>query len=309
MTLIIKCETAKQSYRWTLRPGECAFIGRSPWVEFSISDDLAIAGEHLRIDYSQYPEWNWLAPPPESVTLSLDEALGTSNQTTFTIGSTQFQITWSHRLLQGNRSVPSDFACTEEEPTCVVKPWNVDHEGLAELGVKADVVRQLVDCTDATMAVMLWRERNQMQDALRLIAWELNNQSRVAWLVHAIPNNWGLADGSKLANIWLEDPSESNRQLALQRMEQLETSAPEYWMLGAIAWTGGSLSTAPSAVIAPPRSLPVLAALTALNLASSQIVEFDLIERAISNGLEMLRSADLSIRNLAEIGGRNASRG
>lgn len=50
----------------------------------------------------------------------------------------------------------------------------------------------------------------------------------------------------------------------------------------------------------------MLAALTALNLASSQIVEFDLIERAISNGLEILRSADLSIRNLVEVGGRNA---
>lgn len=106
------------------------------------------------------------------------------------------------------------------------------------------------------MAVMLWRERNQMQDALRLIAWELNNQSRVAWLVDAIPNNWGLGDGNNLANIWLEDPSESNRQLALQRMEQLETNAPEYWMLGAIAWTGGSLSTAPSAVIRRREACP-----------------------------------------------------
>lgn len=308
MTLIIECETAKQSYRWTLRPGECARIGRSPWVEFSISGDLAIAGEHLYIDYSKTPEWNWLAPSPESVTLSLHEALGTSNQTTFFIGSTQFQITWTQRLLQGNRLVPSESAGAEQESTRVVKPWTVDHVGLAELGINVDVIRQLEGCTDVLTALMLWNERKQAQETLRLISWELNNPSRVEWLVHAMPNDWGLTDGTNLAGVWLQDPSETNRQLALQQMGKLQTSAPEYWVLGAIAWTGGSLSTESSVVIAPPRSLPVLAAVTALNLASSKIIEFDLIDQAIATGLEMMRRAELSIRNISYPGGRNASR-
>jgi hypothetical protein len=308
MTLIIECETLRQSYRWTLRPGECARIGRSPWVEFSVSGDLAIANEHLRIDYSHHPEWNWIAPTPQNLTSSLNEALGVSNHTAFFIGSTQFQITWVQRSLHECHSLRHEVFGAELESASELHPWNVDREGLEELGIKTDVVKQLDGCTSPMEAALRWRKQGQIQEALRLIAWELGHQSRIAWLIESIPKERVIADVVERMNTWLNEPSESKRQSTALRMECLQTSAPEYWFLGAIAWTGGSLSANPSPVITPPRSLPVLAAVTALQLASSQVTEFDLIDRAISIGLESLRVEGSTTRSLANTGDLDACR-
>jgi hypothetical protein len=306
MTLIIECETLRQSYRWTLRPGECARIGRSPWIEFSISEDLAMASEHLQIDYSHHPVWNWIAPSPENVTSTLGEALRASNHTTFVIGSTQCKITWVQRLLHDNRS--HDISDAESTAVCEAQPWKADRVGLVELGIKADVIKQLDGYTSRIEAVLCWKEQGQMQEALRLIAWELDHQTRVTWLIKAIPKDRIASDVIGMMNSWIFETSELHRQTAAQWMENLQTSAPEYWALGAIAWTGGSLGPATSPVVTPPRSLPVLAAITALQLTASQLTEIDLIEKAITVGLEILRVEESSICSPVKTGDLDACR-
>lgn len=306
MTLIIECETLRQSYRWTLRPGECARIGRSPWVEFSISEDLAMANEHLQIDYSHHPVWNWIAPPPENVTSSLDETLRASNHTTFVIGSTQCKITWVHHPLHESRSRERSDA--ESTATCEAQPWKADRVGLVELGIKASVIKQLDGYNSRIEAVLGWKELGQIQEALRLIAWELDHQTRTIWLIKSLPIDRIALDVVGMMNAWNAEPSELHRKTTEQWMEKLQTSAPEYWALGAIAWTGGSLGPATSPVVTPPRSLPVLAVITALQLTAAQLSEFDLIEKAIAVGLEMLRVEDSSTCSPVKTGDLDACR-
>jgi hypothetical protein len=306
MTLIIECETLRQSYRWTLRPGECARIGRSPWVEFSISEDLEMASEHLQIDYSHHPLWNWIAPPPENVTSTLDEALRASSYTAFVIGSTPCKITWVHHPLHERRSRERSDA----ESTAIreAQPWKADRVGLVELGIKADVIKQLDGYTSRIEAVLCWKEQGQMQEALRLIAWELDHQTRVTWFINSLPKDRIASDVIDMMTAWISDPSDLHRQTAAQWMENLQTSAPEYWALGAIAWTGGSLGPATSPVVTPPRSLPVLAVITALQLTASQLSEFDLIEKAIAIGLEILRVESSSTCSPVKTGDLDACR-
>ena len=306
MTLIIECETLRQSYRWTLRPGECARIGRSPWIEFSISEDLAIASEHLQIDYSHHPVWNWIAPSPENITSTLGEALRVSNQTTFVLGSSQFKITWVQRLLHDNRC--RELSDAESTAICERKPWKADRLGLVELGINTDVIKQLDGYTSRIESVLYLHEQGQMQEALRLIAWEIDHQNRIKWLLKVIPKDRIASDVVDLMNAWIFEPSELHRKTAAQWMENLQTSAPEYWSLGAIAWTGGSLGPATSPVITPPRSLPVLAAITALQLTASQLTEFDLIEKAITVGLEILLVEESSICSPVKTGDLDACR-
>jgi hypothetical protein len=306
MTLIIECETLRQSYRWTLRPGECARIGRSPWIEFSITEDLAMANEHLQIDYSHHPAWKWIAPPPENVTSTLDEALRVSNQTTFILGSSQFKITWVQRLLHESRS--HELSDVESTTVCEAQPWKADRVGLVELGIKTDVIKQLDGYTSRIEAVLCWKEQGQMQEALRLIAWELDHENRITWLIKSLPKDRIAPDVVGMMNAWIFEPSELHRQTAAQWMGNLQTSAPEYWSLGAIAWTGGSLGPATSPVVTPPRSLPVLAAITALQLTASQFSEFDVIEKAIAIGLEILRVEDSSTCGPVKTGDLDACR-
>ncbi len=50
MTIILECQTEKQKYRWILRQGERARIGKSEWMEFSLPKESSLSDEHFALE-------------------------------------------------------------------------------------------------------------------------------------------------------------------------------------------------------------------------------------------------------------------
>jgi hypothetical protein len=125
-------------------------------------------------------------------------------------------------------------------------------------------------------------QRGLPADALVVVARSLPKRYVVAWacdcLKGAITRDPRASDvdraGLALAQQWLADPTENNRQAAVEFAERGEFGSAGAWIAASAGWSGGSLLPRGYDVIPPPDHLPAEAAVAALRLAASRSPEY-----------------------------------
>ena len=132
-------------------------------------------------------------------------------------------------------------------------------------------------------------------DAIRVIAQALPKNYAVAWACSCLkrvldpdsPADEEERDAIRTVEAWLADPSEKNRQAALDFAERRGFATAGCWLAAAAGWSGGSLAPKGYTEIPPPDAVTGHAVHGALQLAAArrgaemQLLLCDFIDEAL----------------------------
>ncbi len=292
MSILVLGKTPTTDYRWVLRPGQHARVGRSPWAEFCLEGDDELQEYHcqLTIAHDERP----LVAPIEAATLAIESdwtpIVGNREQLRITAGRSQLCL---QRLRQPDRNDKSTPIVAERAPQHAQVVLRPEASQLRELGLSEAAIQLIESSLSAENALSQLIEHAWLDDGLRYLAACLPAPARLNWC-HEMLQQAGQVlpdDARGLVQLWLAEPQEAIRQAIAQRVDWNRKQDPTTWLLASFGWTGGSLSSHNSIPVAPTDQMISTGVITALNLtaARTDMASFQLA--AIERGLQSLTSA------------------
>lgn len=151
-------------------------------------------------------------------------------------------------------------------------------ELIERAGVSDEAVERLDAQANARRNVEVLLEAGLVEDATRMIAQALPKNYAIAWacsclkrvLDPASPADEREREAVQTVEQWLADPSEKNRQAALDFAEAGGFATAGCWAAAAAGWSGGSLAPRGYTEIPPPDAVAGHAVHGALQLAAAR---------------------------------------
>ena len=286
MTFLLHYKTPASDRRLVIRTGETARIGHSSWMELCIDDDPSLAEEHFSISYQRQLFLRALAGSQVEVDGNVTSSTTIHSGSKVIAGQCVFEFIQPH-LIERRTLSDASTSVSESKPTCV---WSDKLSLIDEVGLSVPAVELIRECDTPRVAIELLYAQNLLEDAVRLLAGTLSESQKILWCLSAL-KEFDVRSGTDFSpslNAWLSDPCEASRIGIAQIVPWKETSSPWTWLLASITWTGGSLGTQGSTLIAPPRSMITSAIIASLQLSCCHTPADGLRNFCICDGLQRL---------------------
>ncbi len=295
MTYLIDCLTPNEKYRWVLRNGEAARVGRSPWVEFCIDDDVELSPEHFLASYTN----KLVLHAIDGATMDIDG----ERITTTTIGACS-KVKVGQCVLHFEQLFPLEASSTTVATRRIAAPSQIDRWEnkdliIEQVAISPQGIAAISNCNRPLAAIEALVSKLLLEDAIRLLAGSLPVYPLIQWGVHALSHHKIGTDASVqlLAQSWLNEPSDQVRIEISNRIAWNDNASPWTWILASITWTGDiqnvigqtqAAATLKTAVATP--KMIVSAMIAALQLASCQRDMRSFREHCLSDGIKRLAS-------------------
>lgn len=296
MTCQLKCTTPTETFRWTVRTGEKVRVGCSPWVEMQLPAEFGITPEHFSVCYHHQLEIRSLGDSE----LFVDGIAITSTVMdvgmTVTAGDCRFTIENAVNKTTSSLDQNDKGKIIDAHRRCYV--WEQKEEIIQDVALSDEAKQVLQPVGSPWEAVDTLISKKLCEDSVRLLAGCLETEALISWAVFVVgraelPPNTSVLE---LARQWCSAPSEAARQSVEDSIHWADTSSLWTWLLAAISWTGGSLTSHVAksqhgvAAIPPPKRMVVAAIIAVMQLACCQTDAAAFRTMAIESGLNALRS-------------------
>lgn len=272
MTITIEADFAGIKQNLTIRPGQCAIVGSSCWADLPVENDNNLASEHFCVDHSTTPEVRSLESSSVIVEGAAAKHIAIDQDLVFSAGETTFQVKLHSTAVKHANAVAGVLDdVPKAEITCI------DREFATQLRLSSDAIDRLAGCSQLTVAEILsqYSEAKSQTDCIRLLGLALQPVRAVALLQLLLSKtgNELTERALELVGSWLASPNEDSRLPVAAELTMLDAERPQYWLLQAIAWSGGSLGPSDTEDVPPPAHLFPLALSIAHHIAKATAAE------------------------------------
>lgn len=185
MTYLIDCITPNEKYRWVLRNGEAARVGRSPWVEFCMEDDVELSPEHFLASYTN----RLVLHAIDGATMDIDGV----RVTTTTIGACS-KVQVGQCVIHFERLFSLEASSPTLAPNRIVAlaptdRWENKDLVLEQVAISPQGIAAIANCNRPLAAVEALVSKLLLEDAIRLLAGSLPVYPLIQWGVHALSHH------------------------------------------------------------------------------------------------------------------------
>ena len=136
------------------------------------------------------------------------------------------------------------------------------------------------------------------EDGISFLAYLLPRREAVWWAcqcIRGIEQPLGEADNKliAIAEAWVREPEETNRQAALRAGERVPLGNSAAWVVLAAAWSGGSMVEGPERLVPPPNYLTAQAVRAAVLTALARVpmhARAKQLASSVDSAMKLLRS-------------------
>lgn len=292
MSIIIAGKTPQWEYRWVLRRGQRAKVGRSPWADFCIEDDEQLRDFHCQVAVDQQlcPRVTAIDDAPISVAIKWVPTVDGREELQCIVGQTRLAFQREHHP---NTDVPqSDMASDSAQQRSSLKLKQPSRELMQEIGLSEEACELVATQASLALGVEALVGKQWREEAVRYLAAGLQTHKRLHWCSQLLQQAGYPLNGqvAGLLQLWLTEPTESLRQAIAVHVDWNRKLDPNTWLMASISWTGGSLSPSSSIHVPPTEQMIITGVITALSLASAQRDADQFQQHAIEKGMEMLQT-------------------
>lgn len=256
--------------RILLRPGQAASVGRTEQADYSFPDDPEMSAMHFALRcldrrwqiedlHSTSGTWVNGARVSQAFLAHADQVRAGRSLFVVQLGSQPVPPSASVRetaresaTLRRTSAAPVHDTLPPAPPAHLTLGAGFATEAVGELARRAQIGEQAVDMVAADMtpdAVVAALEQHQLPlDAIRFLAQALPPRDRVRWAARCVRAASGdaLAPGDaaalRVADAWVDDPTEEARRAAHAAAEAGEFSSAASWVAMAVFWSDGSMA-------------------------------------------------------------------
>lgn len=289
MTLILECKSPTKKHRWVLRPGELARIGKSPWVEFSVSEDVSLSQEHFSISYLDQIVVQSLIDATIDINGHDVSNSTIDSRTVIKAGESSFLLTlasYAPPSLRNSIDTPG-----EARNTLPTVAWENKREIFERIGLSSRAIESVDSNNSSVDMVRKLYMQDDFEDAIRLLTVLMQTHESIRWCYEQLLDQSSFQDAAMQAAVeqWIDDPSEEHRVHVSSYLDSSKLhSSSTHWLLASIVWTNGSLAPSDSSPVKPPIDLIWSAIVTALNLTAATTIPSEFRRAAVEVGIDRL---------------------
>ncbi|GEM_PF-6193066 len=293
MSIVLTAQFADYApRRLTLRSGQRAVVGRSPWAEFCLSEDTQLAEEHFEVACSPQP---CLLATPHGVSLSLGgkpvDRLPLFNSQDQAIPFFAARTRFVARRVLSQTKLESPPVEAIEDARRLESLHRRLRQVAHEMKLAPVPEAMLLASKSEAELARQFAVQQRWSDAVRLVVRCLPLPLAIDWLRGTLLATIAMEPSvGELVDRWCACPERLQREAVVQCLASGKApEGPWRYLLNSIQYSGGSLAPPGQPEVVPPAQLSALALATAFQLCRAADPDGD-VEAAVRDGIALLES-------------------